>query len=133
MNEENDDLEDHANIGVDLTAWEPTAPAPGFAERLGRVPTAPVAAAGLISGFGVAVATGSRPLGGVVLAALGASRNPAVVSIHSPRAEEPEAAAMREKFPTAALAIFDLRDGGWSRLNPESVALRRFATPKMGD
>jgi phosphohistidine phosphatase len=48
-------------------------------------------------------------------------------------AEEPEAATMRQKFPTAALAIFDLRDGGWSRLNPESVALRRFATPKTGD
>jgi tetrahydromethanopterin S-methyltransferase subunit C len=36
-----------------------------------RVPTAPIAAAGLIAGFGVAQATGSRPLGGVVLAALG--------------------------------------------------------------
>jgi phosphohistidine phosphatase len=45
--------------------------------------------------------------------------------------KEPEALMMREKFPTAALAIFDLRDGGWSRLGPESVALRRFATPKM--
>jgi len=45
--------------------------APGLAERLDRVPTAPVAAAGLIAGFGVAVATGSRPLGGVVLAACG--------------------------------------------------------------
>jgi hypothetical protein len=32
------------------------------------VPTAPVAAAALIVGFAVAVATGSRPLGGVVLA-----------------------------------------------------------------
>ena len=36
-----------------------------------RVLTAPLAAAGLIAGFGVAVATGSRPLGGVVLAAFG--------------------------------------------------------------
>jgi tetrahydromethanopterin S-methyltransferase subunit C len=36
-----------------------------------RVPTAPIAAAGLIAGFGVAQATGSRPLGGVVLAAFG--------------------------------------------------------------
>ncbi len=35
------------------------------------MPTAPLAAAGLIAGFGVAVATGSRPLGGVVLAAFG--------------------------------------------------------------
>jgi hypothetical protein len=32
------------------------------------MPTAPVAAASLIAGFAVAVSTGSRPLGGVVLA-----------------------------------------------------------------
>lgn len=36
-----------------------------------RVLTAPLAAAGLIAGFAVAVASGSRPLGGVVLAAFG--------------------------------------------------------------
>lgn len=36
-----------------------------------RVPTAPIAATGLIAGYGVAVASGSRPLGGVVLAACG--------------------------------------------------------------
>ena len=41
---------------------------PTTAERL---PTAPLAAAGLIGGFGVAVATGSRPAGGVVLAGFG--------------------------------------------------------------
>ena len=46
-------------------------------------------------------------------------------------AEEPEARTMHEKFPTAAIAVFDLRDGGWSRLGPESVAFRRFTTPKM--
>jgi hypothetical protein len=40
----------------------------GFADR---VPTAPVAATGLIGGFAVAVATGSRPLGGAVIAVLG--------------------------------------------------------------
>ena len=34
-------------------------------------PTAPVAAASLIAGYAVAVGTGSRPLGGVVLAAGG--------------------------------------------------------------
>jgi hypothetical protein len=45
--------------------------APGLADRLERVPTAPIAAAGLIAGFGVAVASGSRPLGGAVLAACG--------------------------------------------------------------
>lgn len=38
---------------------------------LERLPTAPLAAAGLIAGFGVADATGSRPLGGVVLAGFG--------------------------------------------------------------
>jgi hypothetical protein len=36
-----------------------------------RVPTSLLAAAGLIAGFGVAVSTGSRPLGGVVIAVLG--------------------------------------------------------------
>jgi tetrahydromethanopterin S-methyltransferase subunit C len=36
-----------------------------------RVPTAPLAAAGLIAGFGVAVAADSRPLGGVVMAGFG--------------------------------------------------------------
>lgn len=39
--------------------------------RLATLPTAPIAAGGLIAGFGVAVASGSRPLGGVVLAAAG--------------------------------------------------------------
>jgi branched-subunit amino acid permease len=38
---------------------------------LDRLPTAPIAAAGLIAGYGVAVATGSRALGGVVLALCG--------------------------------------------------------------
>lgn len=47
------------------------------------------------------------------------------------RDADPQALAMRQKFPTAAIAIFDLRDGGWSRLSPESVAFRRFTTPKM--
>jgi len=36
-----------------------------------RVPTAPVAATGLIGGFAVAVTSGSRPLGGAVMAVLG--------------------------------------------------------------
>jgi hypothetical protein len=35
------------------------------------VPTAPLAASGLIGGYAVAVATGSRPLGGVVIALAG--------------------------------------------------------------
>jgi hypothetical protein len=42
-------------------------------DLLERAPTAPIAALGLVAGFGVAVATGSRPLGGVVLALCGAS------------------------------------------------------------
>ena len=36
-----------------------------------RLPTAPLAAAGLLAGFAVAVATGSRPLGGIVLGCFG--------------------------------------------------------------
>jgi hypothetical protein len=36
-----------------------------------RLATAPLAAVGLIGGYGVAVASGSRPLGGVVLAGCG--------------------------------------------------------------
>ena len=36
-----------------------------------RVPTAPIAATGLIGGFAVAVASGSRPLGGAVMAVFG--------------------------------------------------------------
>ena len=36
-----------------------------------RVSTAPVAATGLIGGYAVAVGTGSRPLGGAVMAVLG--------------------------------------------------------------
>ena len=36
-----------------------------------RFATAPLAAAGLIAGYAVAVVTGSRPLGGLVLAACG--------------------------------------------------------------
>jgi hypothetical protein len=38
-----------------------------------RLPTAPIAAAGLIAGYGVAVASGSRPLGGLVLAGFGSA------------------------------------------------------------
>ena len=38
-----------------------------------RVPTSLLAATGLIAGFGTAVASGSRPLGGAVMAAFGLS------------------------------------------------------------
>lgn len=37
------------------------------------MPTAPLAAAGLIAGFATAVASGSRPLGGAVMALFGLS------------------------------------------------------------
>ena len=36
-----------------------------------RLPTSPLAATGLIAGFATAVSTGSRPLGGLVMAAFG--------------------------------------------------------------
>jgi hypothetical protein len=45
------------------------------------LPTAPIAAAGLIAGYGVAVASGSRTLGGAVLAGFGL----ACMSIWLPR------------------------------------------------
>jgi hypothetical protein len=38
---------------------------------MNRVPTSVLSAAGLIAGFGVAIGTGSRPLGGGVLAIFG--------------------------------------------------------------
>lgn len=40
---------------------------------LNRLPTAPLAATGLIAGFAVAIGTGSRPLGGIVMALFGLS------------------------------------------------------------
>ena len=52
----------------------PAAAAPGDSrprQGLRAMPTAPVAAASLIAGYAVAVGTGSRPLGGLVLAAGG--------------------------------------------------------------
>jgi hypothetical protein len=42
-----------------------------YDDVVGRIATAPIAAGGLIAGFGVAVGTGSRPIGGMVLAACG--------------------------------------------------------------
>ena len=38
---------------------------------ISRLATAPIAAAGLIAGYGLAVLSGSRPLGGLVLAGCG--------------------------------------------------------------
>jgi hypothetical protein len=42
-----------------------------YEDAIARIATAPIAAGGLIAGFGVAVGTGSRSLGGIVLAACG--------------------------------------------------------------
>jgi hypothetical protein len=56
------------------TVWEhPAMPLDreSMLEIADRVPTAPIAATGLIGGFAVAVASGSRPLGGAVMAVLG--------------------------------------------------------------
>ncbi|MEA2207747.1 MAG: hypothetical protein QOF54_224 [Solirubrobacteraceae bacterium] len=55
-------------------AREPAPRAPHGARlaRMRRTPTAPLAAATLIAGYAVAIGTGSRPVGGVVLAAGGA-------------------------------------------------------------
>ena len=53
---------DHRDVAVNR---------PGLDDLVARLPTAPIAAAGLIAGFAVAVSTGSRPLGGAVMAILG--------------------------------------------------------------
>jgi hypothetical protein len=61
-------------VSADSPTQERLAPAGAVGATLARVrstPTAPVAAASLIAGYAVAVGTGSRPLGGVVLAAGG--------------------------------------------------------------
>ena len=51
-----------------------TEPIPAqWREMRRNLATAPIAAAGLIAGYAVAVISGSRPLGGVVLAAFGLS------------------------------------------------------------
>jgi hypothetical protein len=49
----------------------PSVGSTGAGTAARRLPTAPVAAASLIAGYAVAAGTGSRPLGGVVLAAGG--------------------------------------------------------------
>jgi hypothetical protein len=54
-----------------MAAHETRQARTSLGERAATVPTAPIAAAGLVAGFAVAVSTGSRPLGGVVLAACG--------------------------------------------------------------
>jgi hypothetical protein len=68
--------------------------------RVGRhVATAPIAAAGLVAGYAVAVASGSRPLGGLVLAACG----------------------------VLCIAIWRARDGGRTATTLAGVGLAAFA------
>ena len=57
--------------GCGIIAVEMAADALISDDAAARVATAPLAATGLIAGFAVAVASGSRPLGGVVMAACG--------------------------------------------------------------
>lgn len=52
--------------------WRARTFAHNAADVIDRLPTAPIGAIALIGGYGVAVATGSRPLGGVFLALCGA-------------------------------------------------------------
>jgi hypothetical protein len=54
-----------------VSAVEPIAESKTSQTPARRLPTAPIAAASLIAGYAVAAGTGSRPLGGVVLAAGG--------------------------------------------------------------
>ncbi len=49
------------------------------------------------------------------------------------RSKGPASAAIREKFPTSALAVFELEDGRWGELAPELTKLKRFAAPRMSD
>ncbi len=49
----------------------PAAHATATLASMRRIPTAPVAAASLIAGYAVAAGSGSRPLGGIVMAAGG--------------------------------------------------------------
>ena len=73
--------------------------------------TAPIAAGGLIAGYGVAVATGSRPLGGLVLAACGL----ACIAIWR-RREEPRTTLMLTLAGVTAFAlshVLGLVIGAW--------------------
>jgi len=84
-------------------------------------PTAVLAAAGLIAGFGVAVGTGSRPLGGVVLAIFGI----ACIAIWSRR----HARARTVKLTVAGLVAFALSHaiglliGAWPAVLVTSAAI----------
>lgn len=59
----------HLKLLIELL---PRGAQPGILSSVPRdLPTAPICAAGLVGGYAVAIASGSRPLGGVVLALCG--------------------------------------------------------------
>jgi phosphohistidine phosphatase len=77
-----------------------------------------------------------RQIPGNVRSVVAVGHNPCMQEVASwltRRAKGPASSAIREKFPTSALAVFELEDGGWSRLEPELVTLKRFAAPRMSN
>ncbi len=49
------------------------------------------------------------------------------------KTKAPGAGQMHEKFPTCALATFELTTGSWGDLTPKAVSFVRFVTPRMLD
>ena len=49
------------------------------------------------------------------------------------KTEAPGVDQMRDKFPTCAVATFELTTGRWSDLTPKSVIFKRFAAPRTLD
>ena len=86
-----------------------------------RLPTAPLAAAGLIAGYGVAVATGSRPLGGLVLAAFGLTCAGIWLRRDGPRTAAKLTAAGLLAF--ALSHVLALAIGAWPAVLAVSVAI----------
>ncbi|HEY4451580.1 MAG TPA: hypothetical protein VGN13_08300 [Solirubrobacteraceae bacterium] len=78
---------------------------------MARVPTAPVAAGSLIAGFAVAVASGSRPLGGVVLVLGGVWCVRAWTQRHGPRTAITLASVAFAAFVVSH--VLALLVGGW--------------------
>lgn len=55
------------------------------------------------------------------------------VSLCGAKTAAPLRKALINKFPTAALAVFQFRTKSWSALKPGTGLLKTFATPKMLD
>jgi len=49
------------------------------------------------------------------------------------KTKAPGVSQMQNKFPTCALATFELTAGSWNDLAPKTVAFTRFAAPRMLD